>query len=430
MTYRNILLCAAFAATTAWGQTPETLLTVQVANMDALVQASAKIGELMGNPMMGAMASMSLTQNEELAKHIAKGAGETSICTVYLTKDEDGDDDLDAKWTTAPGQMDGAIVRVTVPASGVKAVLPLLEKAKGEAACANKAALDDFIATLQMVETCTFAFKVGDAGLEVGGTLVPVAGSDFAKTGTVPLADDPFAFAPATALAADALAANSGSSAVALDQVQKILDVLNQNGVKTDWLKSRRTDNFLQLTFDSAAAIRYFKGEGKDAVTKLKPEMFEGVTCLKGAGRPVVGGPAMGVSLSLASAAAKTSPTARFRKVLPEAAAKKPFAARVVSVYAFLTALANDGAQLAPEKDAATLKSLLATLPPPGDGALAAAVWREGDAFGFLSRLSADEFRSLAVAVQTVGTYVAMSGLKAGGCDDDVDVELDDGDDD
>ncbi len=427
MTFRNILLCTAFAAATAWGQTPETLLTVQVANMDALVQASAKIGELMGNPMMGAMASMSLTQNEELAEHIAKGAGETSICTVYLTKDEDGDDDLDTKWTKAPGQMDGAVVRVTVPASGVKAVLPLLEKAKGETACAQKAALDDLIATLRMVDSCTLALKVSDAGLEIGGTLVPVAGTDLAKIGTVPLAEDPFAFAPATALVADAYAANSGYAADTLDQVQTILDVLNKNGVKTDWLKSQRTDNFLQLTLDSAAAIRYFKGEGKEAVTKLKPEMFEGVTCLKGSGRPVVGGPAMGTSLSLANAAAKTSPTARFRRVLPEAAAKKPFGARVISLYALLTALANDGVQLAPEKDAATLKSLLATLPPPGDGASAGAIWREGDAFGFVSRLSADEFRGLAVAIQSVGAYAAMSGVKTAS---DIDIEFDDDDDD
>ena len=440
------LLCAACVATTAaWGQAPateaaqpvsasETFMAVQIANMDTLVQASAKVGELMGNPMLGAMASMTLAQDPNLSKHMAKGADEMAVCTLVWTKDEDGDDDLDAKWTTAPTALDGALVRVVMPPSGFAKLAQVMEKGKDEVAADKRATFDDLIVTVRMVELCEIAFKVGDAGLETFGTVVPVAGSDLAQVGTVPLAADPLGFAPATALSASACAANSGSAVSPVEQLQKILDILTKNGVKTDWLQIVRDGVTSRVTFDCAAAVRYFTGEGKEAAQKLKPEMFEGEAALanlKGATRPVVGGPAMNTSFSLVGAPATTSPGARFQKVLPEAAAKQPVAVSVSSCYALLKSVAGDCVVLAPQEKATALKSLLATLPPPGDGATATAIWRDGNKFGFLSRLSADEFRNIAVAVQTVGTYVAMSGLNAcASCDDDDDVEVDVDDDD
>lgn len=438
------LLCAACVATAAWGQAPateaaqpvsasETFMAVQIANMDTLVQASAKVGELMGNPMLGAMASMTLAQDPNLSKRLAKGADEMAVCTLAWTKDADGDDDLDAKWTTAPTALDGALVRVVMPPSSFTKLAQVLEKGKNGVADDKRATFDDLIATVRMVESCEIAFKVGDAGLETFGTVVPVAGSDLAQVGTVPLAADPLGFAPAGALTASAYAANSGCSVSPIDQMQKVLDILGKNGVKTDWLKIARDGDTGGITLDGAAAAAYFQGEGKSALKKLDPRMFENDANFVSlcSSRLVVGGPAMRVSFSLAGAAAATSPGARFQKVLPEAAAKKPFAVSVSSVYALLRALAGDFVVLAPEKDAAALKSLLATLPPPGNGATASAVWRDGNKFGFLSRLSADEFRNIAVAVQTVGTYVAMSGLNAcASCDDDDDVEVDVDDDD
>ena len=206
------LLCAACVATTAaWGQAPateaaqpvsasETFMAVQIANMDTLVQASAKVGELMGNPMLGAMASMTLAQDPDMSKRLAKGADEMAVCTLVWTKDEDGDDDLDAKWTTAPTALDGALVRVVIPPSGFTKLAQVLEKGKDGVADDKRATFDDLIATVRMVESCEIAFKVGDAGLETFGTVVPVAGSDLAQVGTVPLAADPLGVAPATAL--------------------------------------------------------------------------------------------------------------------------------------------------------------------------------------------------------------------------------------
>ena len=81
------VICAACVSSLAWGQAPETqgenpaaevakpetaeaavqpkaapkkLLTIQIANLDAIVKASAKVGEFVGNPTLGAMASAAI----------------------------------------------------------------------------------------------------------------------------------------------------------------------------------------------------------------------------------------------------------------------------------------------------------------------------------------------------------------------------------
>ena len=81
---------------------------------------------------------------------------------------------------------------------------------------------------------------------------------------------------------------------------------------------------------------------------------------------------------------------------------------------------------LVPEKESAVVKSLLETLPPVGEGATAAAVWRDGARIQCLMRISADEIRGLAVGVQTATGYFVMRGISAAECGDDDDDDDDD----
>lgn len=331
--------------------------------------------------------------------------------------------------------MDGDFVKVDFLKSGVQIYSKLFSKAVKdlEAAGVNLKSIPSFIAVLDSVEACNVGVRIAEAGVDVRGTITPLADSELSKICAKPLEGDSFAFAPA-----DTVYAVSGAEGAGCD-FEKIVALydgmvaaVKESGVNTDWYKSSRDGSVLKVTCDIAAAIKYFMSEeGQAAANAVNPDEFpkkimnlynDDLYKIDSASKP------FSFALSLPGVDSKKPMSELFAKVLPEAAAKNPSVKSVYRYYSAVKALVPMLAAFVPEQNASLLNAGIATLPSDDDAGIASAIYRDGSNIGFASRVSAAEIRGFAALFNAGAAYFSMVESENCACDDedDEDVEEDD----
>lgn len=309
----------------------------------------------------------------------------------------------------ARAPLGGEIVRVTILQPVFKSLSVAIENGlKHETNERKKASLTQAKGRLNMVENVTFGLKLTEAGGEINGSFVPVAGTELATMGATPLEAAPLAFAPPQAIFAFASAQGSGFRKFSLEQYGALVALLEKNGVMSDYISCTFVGASANIMLDVTKAIAFFKGPGMEKASAIDPETFveEMGTIFNSADpTPIAELPGTAVSVTLTNHPAEASPEARFAAVFPEAAWLNPFSVSVGSYYGLVKALATEALAETPADIKPTIEAILATLPPAGNAATACIYYRSGDAILFKSRISADELRGMGAIFNAAAGY-------------------------
>ncbi len=499
---KKLLTLAAAVLSLAASAAVEKLAVIQVADVNTIVQAAAKLGEFSGYPMLGQMASMNITANpvygyfgpsrdgtsmaivvygdtEKLVKAFAENSDDAddhiafaivypvsrdkaafmsanpgskekdgfifAQCDLFGECDDDDDDEAassnetkddvagnaftvfseDGKWATlskkkeyaklalsdiaeAEKPLDGKVLSVRACESFIKLGKSLLDET------AHKESKEDFAdlgKLFAMIKNIEYTLKVGEIGIDIGCKVVEVPGSVLAECGNIPLAAEPFAFAPAGAHCACAVAQNAGSYGMnRADAIKNVMDVMKKHGLKLDWLETVLDGEKALFTLDVAAMMEYFKGEGAEAAAAFDSDkVMEDLTKALDKKGSVLkkDSPAFYSAFSLKGKSASIAPGARFAKAMPDVKGKKLYSATVYSLYGMLKSLAPEVAALN-AKNADKIKPLLATLPASDTGAVAMAMWHENGSHNILFRIGTDEIRGLCAIGTSIFTLMIM----------------------
>lgn len=475
---KRLFLSLALAGSLSALAAPEKVLTLRVADTSEIISAVSRVGEFIGNPMLVLPLAAGITANPAAQVLGPARAGATTTVCVYadpelvdfdalaksayvtllypvtpekyavlkdnpeaLKKDgahvvfsEDGawagvsNDPTRARTAldgiaAAQAPLAGDVLRAELTPAGVSAATRLVDTVLREMAADDvKAAarIGELVGYLRQVKDTTAALRVDASGITIRTAAHAVPGSELAGLKPAPLAPDAaLAFAGPDAVYAAAWSADCGQLDVAdLDRAcSKIAALFDKLGLKTDWATYTKAGSARKLTFDFDGCVKYFTTEGKAKFEALDPEAtlreFEGLK-LGEARSLTLKNPAGALAFALKGADTQATPSMRFARVAPEAAAKKPYTVGAASLYAICRTLAPKAAALLPDDERASVQPLLATLPPSGKGGFAAYAWQADDAsWQGVLRVSPDEIKGLSACFNVAAGYMMMQQMKA-----------------
>ena len=388
-----------------------------------------------------------MVDDDEFTAFSADGKWATTAETAALAKAALADIE------TAQKKMDGDAVRVRVNKKGLNALAKVLDKVAKEENSAGW--LKPFVESVRSATAAVGAVKVSDAGLDFNGSLKAASDSVLAKFGKGSLGADPLKFAAKDAVYARAIAPGGTlRSNLTVDaQMKLVFKLVKDLGVDVDkFLSYAVKGDDLRIVGDVKSAIDYFKGAetnglkaafekkagDKDFMDRLTAEYSEAMdknTVFEPCTR------ALNLSFAVKGYAGAASLAERYAATLPEAAAKKPFDCAFLSYLSIVNAAIPGVIESLDEEQRAMAQPLLAQLPKEGKGGVASALWREGDTFKGLCRISADELKGIGAAVNVGMSFAMMNAMKGAAArasaaanalddDDDDDDEDDDADDD
>ena len=337
---------------------------------------------------------------------------------------------------TAAKPLGNRALRVRVNAKGMESLIQLIDMVGAEAVkSANGANVADTQAAFDLIKKvygqvtgAVFDIAVTEKGIDFGVGIKPRAGTDLDAVGRKSLPADALAFAGADAFVAVAAAENAGQGSTA-KQTDALYALLAKYGIDAKWISREKTAKGEKFTFDFDGAVAHFQGEGKAKFEQIEPEKFLKDFSEIGPKDIEVKGPAYSGSLALKGVTLPTTAAARFAKIMPEAAAKKPYLVEMVSFYALVKTLAPKLVAFVPEDQRQVLKPMIDALPAASEGGVAVAGWRTKDVVEGLFRISPDEVKGLSALVNAgMGFYMmhVMQAMDAASAD----MEGEDGSDD
>ena len=324
--------------------------------------------------------------------------------------------------------MDDDVLRFNVKAPAIKIASVIFK----EAAAKNPTdpqmkSLLEGLPLLEMIDSYCVGMRINDAGLDCRGKLCPVAGSELSKFALKSIEGDAFAGIPDSSIYTVVGAEGAGSEGEAFVKLlEGLVGFFKEGGCDTSWFKREGEGTVAHMTLDLPAAIKYFTGEGKEAVDKLDPEKFiaKYYELAAECNKCSANSKPFKFSLAFAGVQPTGAQGAVFAKTLPEAADKKPAMIGLYRCYSAIKALAPLLAEFAPEEVKSMINAAVATLPADDDAAIAMVQFRDGDALGFLARISANEIRGFAAIANVCIATMGMS------CSDTICEEYEDEDDD
>lgn len=373
---------------------------------------------------------MALPKDEFLKLH--PGAIETNGAVrvfgdIFASKETWDEDDIiyvvfseDGKWASASDTPEQAIVALSDvplaarPMEGDVIRIEILPRGMSELRkAAEKDDDEDVKKIFGAVDSCRFAFRVCDAGIDVHGAVRPVDGTFLANAGDVTLAEDPFVADDGNAFIAVATAFTDQTGSPQI--FDNVCDVFKEGGLDLrSFIAYGATDDVFRVAFDFKELAKYCANPSNrvdetaiSAALEKFDEIDDGIDKFKMCDRPYL------VALSAVGQKPKFSASQRFAKVLPEVKGKPLFCAATYSISAMVQLVVE--AVMANMDDVARAEAapLVAMLPKECEGGIAAAYWRENGEINLLGRLSADEVRNL---VTGISTAVMFSMMKEGSC--------------
>ena len=465
-----------FAVQAEW----KVIGTAQVADTVTLAQSISKLGEFTGNAMLGMMAVGALN---DLPGTAAFGPARKGAATLYPFFVENGQYEFALLYPVAITKEDfmgrfpdavesNGLIRVTCPFNGSgrsvhyvafsqdgrwvgmsdkpqQARLALKEITDAEKPLDGDMAkfrirrrgLDEFVKggeqemdvrtkdLVSQVNGVVFGIRVSDKGLDFRGAVKTVEGSELAKVGLKPLAENPLAFAGRDAVFVGASAENCG-----YEPVEKcwneVKPMIEKTGLKLDWLEFVQTNDVSRFTLDVDglfACIKSMEGKADSKIGEKLMEELKQYVAAKDAKKLKAEGPAINCEFTLKGYAGRFLPAQRFAYTLPEVADKKPFSVGFFSVYSLIRAVLPAIAKVAPDQ-VPGIEAVIAMLPEEGQGGMAYALWADKGYLRLFVRIGADEFKAVSAGF---AAFMAMSAANnAAGGDEEDDEEIDDEDDD
>ena len=370
---------------------------------------------------------MAITKEEFLKQH--PGATETNgfvkvFGDIFSPKENWDEEDIiyvvfseDGKWAAASDSQAQAVAAAAdFPLSGrpmAGDVIRIEVLPRGIAELRKAADDEDVKKILESFDSCRFAIRIGDAGIDLHGAIRTVEGSVLSKAGDVALPEDPFAFDDGTAFAAiaDSFTDQTGSAQL----VNKALDILKDAGCDASrFIACSETNDVCRISVD----IKEFAKYSSNPSNRLDNVNFDDV-CEKignlddGADKFKLSTKPYGVAISAVGQKPRFSASQRFANVLPEVKGKRMFYAGTYSLSALVQAIIEAATSAMDDKTRAESALLVAMLPKECLGGIACAYWREEGEINMLGRFSADEIRNIVTGVSSVAMYAMMRG-----CDD------------
>jgi len=475
-----VFAMASLAASAAW----EKAVTVQVADVSTITKAVAKLGEITGNQMLGAMTagyfanppgaeffgpmrpgSLAMIpvyfDTSAFEKNLEDFDDKVEFAVLYpiaegkagfakrhpgavetngllrvkgsILDPEDEDDESfvgfspDGKWAAVsdkPWQVKaalkevseaklcgGELIKLSVTSKGLAIFRKMAELYAAEAKKNKKDFDTSALALLAEFDSIALGICIGDMGLDFAGMLKAVPGTEFAKIGLKTLPTDPFAFAGANALAAQAeygLCPKDGRAG----QWSRLIDLLRRHGIDTSkWLTVETNGDVMRQRLDAGALVKYIESDATNQLAKIDVEKFiEDFKVFNAANGKVMAAERPSFSsFEIVGYKPVHTLSARFAATMPEAKGKKLVQASVCSLAALVQALVPHVMAAIPEKDRAEIQPFLAFLPQESAGGIASMAWPENGELRFVTRLSADELKGVSTAVTAV---MAVSAAK------------------
>lgn len=312
--------------------------------------------------------------------------------------------------------LQGDVLRASVRPVALKALARLAEPFVNE--MSGKAEQDQMKMALDLMRQITgarLALRIDEAGITVRSTMEVTPESLFAKIGAKTLTGgENLAFAGKDAVYAAAYAADCGQAdcGAVLD---KVTALAAKYGFDLGWAALTKQGVARTLTFDFDACVKHITTLDASKFEKIDVKALEAdLSALSGdMSGPKVENPEGAIALALKGLDAQTTPAARFARMAPEAAAKKPYMVCAASLYSAVRALAPKAVALLPEEDRQAIQPLLQTLPPEGLGGMAAYNWRDGAALKGVLRVSPDEIKGLSSCATIGFGYMLQQQMKA-----------------
>lgn len=331
---------------------------------------------------------------------------------------------------TALQPMDGDVVRVRVNESGINAVATALEKSED----ANPRVLT----LVKGVSSCACGVRIGEKGVDIRARVKPVAGSELAKVGQIPLPDDPLAFAGKSGIAVQSTGPDCGNFTADLDALwPELTKILDKQGLALDTFVSRaKVAGGDRLTFDLAALVKMFDELDSRKKTFDVEMLAKDLLALEEDKPFAAKGPACAYAFGVRGFESAWPVSERFAATLPEATALKPCEVKFISITSLFKALVPVIVEKMPEERRAAMGPALAAMVVESKGGIASAAWSDADSFFYMVRISADEIRGVgnifnaAVVLMTQGaaTETDDAGTDDAGDEDDADDDSDDED--
>lgn len=308
----------------------------------------------------------------------------------------------------------GAAFDVRVTEAGVgflkKCASQILPKANPDMSAADSAEMDHLASVLSQTKKLLFAMRVSDNGVDMLGSVTPVAGSELAKCGAKPFSKaDPLAFAGKESLFALAAAPDCGSEMEA-GGIERVLAFLKSKGFKTEFIKVVRKGAECKVSFDVKNLAKYMQSsEAEQAIEGLGDlnvfnEELKKAFSTQSDGKFKAASPETMISVSVDGTVLPSTASQRFAKAFPDLKGKKPYSVFTCSLYATVLSVVNSA--IADDPSAAGFTQILAALPKPGDGSISMAQWKEKDGFKAILRITPDELKNIV----TLGT-MALAGM-------------------
>ncbi len=382
------ILCSAWS----WAESIE-VADIQFADKVSILTATQAVGELSGNPMVGAMmiAQMAQTDIPRSMHMMVEREDLNGPLEKLLEK---------AKWVTVP-------VSTNAPPVALKEDLARLTLKASLLQCPE----------LKGISSLVLAVRLNEKHLDLLATVHPTADSDLAQFGKSPLAAQPFAFAKPDVIYALSYAPKSGVANFN-ELYDAVLQVLKKYNVQTKFLEVQRDAGLFCATLDFPALTAYMKGEGKATFEKIDPDVLmddlRAVVDLKTTVQEE--SPKFSASLALKNYTPKYNITDRLEATFSEAKTLPVYAVAAISPYTLIKAMLPQLLAQATEADAVPLKVMIGSLPPEGRGAIVMAQWREDEALHYQLRISADEARGLCAFANLMMATMLMNS-----CDEDDD---------
>lgn len=446
----------------------ERVAMAKFADTASIVKGVSKIGEFTGNQMIGVMVSSFITDNEavKLFGPVREGACSSLI---FYANNEDLDDvkvvafypvtltkkalldkgtckevdgviktvaeecnmpelclqvSADEKWlviSDCPNMVKMGCKDLAFAEKPLKRELATMEFdeqfiakviqeiEKDDKSEEDKIAADEAIKILKGIGAMKLGLVVDDNGVEICGLVEAKAGSELTKLGTTPLTANSLDFAPASAIFANAAAKGAGTTYIDLNE---LVALLKKHGIDvSSFFTWTEKNNVVDMTIDWAKLFAFAKTFDpakvceNDGCEKLVDEV----------GKLIKHGPTPEMKSSLKfKGYAKTvaSPAARAKTVLPNIDAKKPFSLQFFSLYSLLNSALPQLMEIIPEADREGLKPILPALPPESKGGIVTALWREGNNFAGVVRISDDELKNLSVTTSIGAAYVMQKQME------------------
>ena len=340
---------------------------------------------------------------------------------VYVAFSEDG------KWAAASDTPEQSIVALSSdaplaarPMSGDLMRFEVLPRGMAElrkAAAADADTDEDVKKILEALDSCRFAVRVCDAGIDIHGAIRAVDGTFLSKAGDVTLEEDPFAADDGTALVA---VASSFTDQTGSPQIlEKTFDIFKDGGIDfRSFVACSATDDVCRVAIDLRAIAKHCANPSNKvdevalaAAFEKLGEVADGIDSFKLADRPYL------TAVSAVGQKPKFSASQRFSKVLPEVKGKPLFCAATYSLSALVQFVVEAVTDNMDDVARAKAAPLVAMLPKECEGGIAAAYWREDGEIKLIGRLSSDEIKNLVVGISTAAMFAMMNDSGCAGCE-------------